>query len=52
MRAELRERKRVTGLKNKGFINGNGCENGPPLTGLNGVSEEKGSKIPPALDQA
>jgi hypothetical protein len=43
MTAELREKKRVTGQKNKGFINGKGCENGLPLTGLNGVSEKKGS---------
>ncbi|MDR0760700.1 MAG: hypothetical protein LBF74_11440, partial [Treponema sp.] len=47
MTAELRERKRVTGLKNKGFINGKGCKNDLPLTGLEEVSEKKGSEIYP-----
>jgi hypothetical protein len=41
--AEMREKKRAVGLKNKGFINGNGCKNDLPLTGLDGVSEKKGS---------
>jgi hypothetical protein len=40
------ERQRITGLKNKGFINGNGCEKDPLLTGLNGVPGKKGSEIP------
>jgi hypothetical protein len=42
MTAELREKKRVVGLKNKGFINGRGCKNDLPLTGPDGVSGEKG----------
>jgi hypothetical protein len=41
--AEMREKKRVTGLKNKGFINGKGYKNDLPLTGLDEVSEKKGS---------
>jgi hypothetical protein len=52
MTAELRGKKRITGLKNKGFINGKGCKNAPPLTGLDEVSGEKGSLIPPAPERA
>ena len=48
MTAELREKKRVTGLKNKGFINGNGCKNNLPLAGLDAVPGKKGTWIPPA----
>jgi hypothetical protein len=47
MTAEERQRRRITGLKNKGFINGNGCEKDPLLTGLNALPEEKGTWIPP-----
>jgi hypothetical protein len=43
MTAEERQRRRITGLKNKGFINGGGCEKDPLLTGLNGVPGKKGS---------
>jgi hypothetical protein len=46
--AELREKKRVMGLKNQGFISGNGGKNDLPLTGSDGVPGEKGSWIPPA----
>jgi hypothetical protein len=48
MTAEERQRRRITGLKNKGFINGNGCEKGRLLTGLDALPEEKGTWIPPA----
>jgi hypothetical protein len=41
--AENREKKRITGLKNKGFINGKGCKKDLPLTGLDGVSGKKGT---------
>jgi hypothetical protein len=52
MTVEMREKRRAIGQKNKGFINGNGDEKAPLLTGLNGVPEEKGSWIPPAGDRA
>jgi hypothetical protein len=48
MTAEIREKRRAIGQKNKGFINGNGCEKDRLLTGMDGVPEEKGSWIPPA----
>jgi hypothetical protein len=48
MTAEERQRRRITGLKNKGFINGNGCEKDRLVTGLDEVSGEKGTWIPPA----
>jgi hypothetical protein len=48
MTAENREKKRVVGLKNKGFINGKGYKNDPPLAGLDRVPGRKGSLIPPA----
>jgi hypothetical protein len=48
MTAELREKNRAIGLKNKGFLDGNGCKNDPPKTGPDGVPKEKGSWIPPA----
>jgi hypothetical protein len=48
MTAEERQRRRITGLKNKGFINGNGCEKDRVLTGLDEVSGGKGTWIPPA----
>jgi hypothetical protein len=47
MTAEERQRRRITGLKNKGFINGAGCEKDRLLTGFDGVSGEKGSWISP-----
>jgi hypothetical protein len=50
MTAENREKKRAAGLKNRGFINGKGYKNDPPLTGLDGVSGEKGRWIPPAQE--
>jgi hypothetical protein len=52
MTAEERQRRRITGLKNKGFINGGSCEKDPLLTGLNEVSGEKGTWIPPAANGA
>jgi hypothetical protein len=48
MTAEERQRRRITGLKNKGFINGSGCENDRLLTGPDEVSGKKGIWIPPA----
>jgi hypothetical protein len=50
--AEERGKKRATGLKNKGFLNGGSCKNDPPETGLNAVSGEKGTWIPPTADGA
>jgi hypothetical protein len=50
--AENREKNRATGLKNKGFLDGNGCKNNPPKTGPEGVPKEKGSWIPSAGDRA
>jgi hypothetical protein len=41
--AEERERNRASGLKNKGFLGGNGCKKDPSEPGLDGVSGEKGS---------
>jgi hypothetical protein len=46
--AENREKNRAIGLKNKGFLDGNGCKNDPSKTGLDGVSGKKSSWIPPA----
>jgi hypothetical protein len=43
MTAEERQRRRITGLNNKRFINGRGCEKERVLTGLDGVSGKKGS---------
>jgi hypothetical protein len=40
--AEMREKKRATGKKNKVFINGKGCKNNLLETGLDGVSGQKG----------
>jgi hypothetical protein len=48
--AEERERNRVIGLKNKGFLDGAGGKNDRSKTGPDGDSGEKGSYIPPALD--
>jgi hypothetical protein len=48
MTAEERQRRRITGLKNKGFINGKGCEKDRLLTGLDEVSGKKSSWISPA----
>jgi hypothetical protein len=42
MTAEMREKRRATGQKNKGFINGGGGEKDPLLTGLDGGIREKG----------
>jgi hypothetical protein len=44
--AENREKNRAIGLKNKGFLDGNGCKNDPSKTGRDEVSGEKGSLIP------
>jgi hypothetical protein len=49
--AEVRERKRITGLKNKGFINGKGCEKDRLLTGPDVDSGKKGSWIPSGTEQ-
>jgi hypothetical protein len=43
---EERERNRDSGLKNKGFLGGNGCKKDPSEPGLDGVSGKKGSEIP------
>jgi hypothetical protein len=48
MTADMREKRRAIGQKNKGFINGSGYKNNLLETGLDGVPEEKGSWIPPA----
>jgi hypothetical protein len=45
--AEERERNRVSGLKNKWFLNGAGCKKDPSESGLDVISGEKGSLIPP-----
>jgi hypothetical protein len=50
--AENREKNRAIGLKNKGFLDGNGCKKDRSKTGLDGVSGEKGSWIPPTQEQA
>jgi hypothetical protein len=47
-----RERNRALAAKSRAFAAGFGREKPGPEQGLNGVSEEKGSEIPPALDQA
>jgi hypothetical protein len=51
MTAEMREKRRAMGRKNKGFINGKGCKKDLLLTGLDGVTKEKGTWIPPAGDR-
>jgi hypothetical protein len=43
MTAENREKKRAAGLKNKGFLSGNGREKNRYLTGPDEVSGEKGT---------
>jgi hypothetical protein len=48
--AEERERNRVIGLKNKGFLDGKGCKKSLSKTGPDVGSGKKGSWIPPALD--
>jgi hypothetical protein len=50
--AELREKKRAIGLKNKGFLDGGGCKNDPSKTGLDGVPGKKGIQIPPSPEGA
>jgi hypothetical protein len=44
--AEERERNRTIGLKNKGFLDGNGCKNDLSKTGLDEVSGKKGIQVP------
>jgi hypothetical protein len=39
--AEMREKKRATGQKNKGFINGKGCKKNLLETGPDGVTGQK-----------
>jgi hypothetical protein len=48
--AEERERNRVIGLKNKRFLDGKGDKKSLRKTGLDVMSGEKGSWIPPALN--
>jgi hypothetical protein len=50
--AEEREKRRVTGLKNKGFLNGASWKNDRLETGLDEVSGKKGTWIPPAAERA
>jgi hypothetical protein len=50
--AENREKNRAVGLKNKGFLDGGGCKNDPPKTGLDGVPGEKGNWMPPNPNRA
>jgi hypothetical protein len=50
--AENREINRAIGQKNKGFLDGKGCKKGLSKTGLDGVSGEKGTWIPPAGKRA
>ncbi|MDR0388372.1 MAG: hypothetical protein LBH57_10095 [Treponema sp.] len=50
--AESRGKNRAIGLKSRGFLDGGGCKKDPSKTGLDGVSGEKGSWIPPAGDRA
>jgi hypothetical protein len=45
--AENREKNRAIGQRNKRFLDGGGCKNGPSKTGRGGVPGEKGSLIPP-----
>jgi hypothetical protein len=44
--AEERERNRASGLKNKGFLGGDGCKKDPSEPGLNEVSRKKGIQVP------
>jgi hypothetical protein len=41
--AEMREKNRATGKKNKGFLDGNGCKNDLSKTGADEVLEKRGS---------
>ena len=50
--AENREKNRAIGLKNKGFLDGNGCKKDLSKTGLGALPGEKGSWIPPTQEQA
>jgi hypothetical protein len=50
--AEERERNRGIGLKNKGFLDGKDGKKDRSKTGLNAVSGEKGTWIPPAANGA
>jgi hypothetical protein len=50
--AEERERNRVIGLKNKGFLDGKGCKKDQSKTGMDAVSGKKGTWIPPAPNKA
>jgi hypothetical protein len=50
--AETREKNRVIGLKNRGFLDGGGCKNDPSKTGSDGVPGKKGTLIPPAGEKA
>jgi hypothetical protein len=43
---EEREKMRVRGQKNKGFLNGKGCKNDLSKTGLDVLPEEKGIQVP------